>query len=297
MNITSNYFTVNQENPEKEEEDLRILNKINSRKKITSKYKIDKYEKFKPKPKIELAKIDSTILTAENNVKILLSTFLHELKAEQKKEEYITNNTKTQLKTKKTKTIKKKATTPNKKNSSNMITNETAVLNIKKINTVSGNNYYKNENKSNLNQSPSPFKKRTNSANSKSLFINSNKTIRDNLSILNNKLQKNFDPDILINNNIEKTEGLKTKNTNGITLMNDLEKDYKCQTNSGKKPQKYKKVKTKFKKSSKKSLKPVISSSLYLKFDLNSIINEKLLKLTEDIRERMAIEEMLKESK
>ena len=83
MNIPSDLFLVNQEDPEKEEEDYIILNKIYG-KKPNSIFQKEKYEKFKPKQKIEIEKIDSTMLTAENKVKSLLSSFLHDLKAEQK---------------------------------------------------------------------------------------------------------------------------------------------------------------------------------------------------------------------
>ena len=91
MNIKSDYFTINQENPEKEEEDLRILNNITHRK-INSKYQVQQYEKFKPKQKNEADKIDSAILTAENTVKSLLSTFLNDIKTQRKKEDCGYNN-------------------------------------------------------------------------------------------------------------------------------------------------------------------------------------------------------------
>ena len=63
MDIASNYFMINQVNSEKEEEDLSILNNIHH-KKPNRGFKIKTYEKFKPKPKIVLEKIDSSLLTA-----------------------------------------------------------------------------------------------------------------------------------------------------------------------------------------------------------------------------------------
>ena len=133
MNIASDFFITNRENPEKEEEDLRILNNISHRKKPNPNFQIKKYEKFKPKPKKEVGKIDTTIIKADNNVKLLLSSFLVDIKTENKKEKY-TNNINVQLIRKKIKILKKKSPIINKKNYSNMMNIETPFLKIKKVN-------------------------------------------------------------------------------------------------------------------------------------------------------------------
>ena len=304
MNIASDFFLSNQENPDKEEEDLRIFNSINHLK-SNSKFQIEKYEKFKPKPKIEIGKIDSTILSAENKVKLLLSSFLHDLKTEQKNEEYTIINIKSQLNRKKTKVPKKNSV--NKKNLSNIINAETPACKFKKINTINGNKYYKNENKNNFVQSPRPFNKKKYPQNSKSLFFNSYHTLKDNSSKLKKNYKKKFGSgihNILLSNNIENFEEINKNYNIDIyshnkvnTLMSDIYKDYdKYKTNSAK-LKKYKKIKTKIKNRFKNSIKPVINNSFYSEFDLNSIIDEKLLKLTGDIHEGIEINDMLEESK
>ena len=80
--------------------------------------------------------------------------------------------------------------------------------------------------------------------------------------------------------------------------MRDEEKDQnKLQEFVTKKIKNNKKSKKNIKNSIKNSNKPEINSSLYSEFDLNNIINEKLLKLTGDINKEIVIDEMLKESK
>ena len=228
MNISPDLFLVNQEDPEKEEEDYIILNKIYG-KKPNSIFQKEKYEKFKPKQKIEIEKIDSTMLTAENKVKSLLSSFLHDLKAEQKKENSINNNINKQFKKKKVKILKKKAII--QKYSSCITNNETPSLKLKKNNTVSENKSYKSDKKNNCTQSILPFNKRRNSPNAKSIIFNSHHTLKGILSNLKKKYQNNFDADsnnTLMNSNIKKS-GKLSKNysidnylTKRINLMNSL---------------------------------------------------------------------------
>ena len=68
-------------------------------------------------------------------MKLLLSSFLHDLKTEQIKEE-TNSNINSQFKRKKTKNVKKKFT--NKKKSSRMINGEITTHKFKKINTTNG---------------------------------------------------------------------------------------------------------------------------------------------------------------
>ena len=301
MSIKQDFFLVNQENTEKEEEDLRILNNISHRRRSNSKYQIQQYEKFKPKPKNEIEKIDSTILTAENKVKLLLSSFLNDLKAEHKKEEHTIGGINIPLKRKRTKNLKRKESA--KKNSSTVLKAKNSVCLLKKINTICGNKYYKKENKKNSIQSQPLCAKRKNSINNKPLFLN---PIQDNLPNEKIKYSKNLELSIdnnLTNSNIEKCVKTKRKRSidihfrrNEINLTSDGEKvQNKEQAYSTKKIKKYKINKPKFRNSNKKSIKPVINSSLYLEFDLNNIIDEKLLKLTGDIRKGDEINEILKD--
>ena len=305
MNIISDFFMINQGNPEKEE-DLKILSTINHRSTSKSKFQIQKYEKFKPNPKKEINKIDYSIITTENQIKILLSSFLKDLKKEHENEEYSNINKNTQLKRKRTKVIKRKETT--KKNSSSPLNTETPVSKLKKIKTISGNKYYNEENKNSPIQTLPLVNNEKNPLNQKSLFLNSLHRSKDNLPNLKKKHSKNIDlnnNDNLISKDFEKSgDKNKTKNSdiyfhkNEINLMRDEEKDQnKLQEFVTKKIKNNKKSKKNIKNSIKNSNKPEINSSLYSEFDLNNIINEKLLKLTGDINKEIVIDEMLKESK
>ena len=174
MDRKSDYFMGDQEKQEKEEENLKILNSISHRKR-NSKYLIQKFEKFKPKPKNETEKIDSNILTAENKVKTLLSSFLKDFQTENEKKECTNINTK--LKRKKTKVKSEKI----KNKSTTNLNPKIPVCAENKNNTTIKHQNYKNENKNkNKNktiQSPQLFNKGRN-INVKSLFFHHSK---DNL--------------------------------------------------------------------------------------------------------------------
>ena len=240
-------------------------------------------------------KIDTTILKANNIVKSLLSSFLQDLKTEQKKEKYIYNNIDIQLKEKKAKISKKKSSTHYKKKHSNMMNVEVSFLKIKKVNTISCDKYYKKENKNT--RQPPTFKKRTNTA---SYYP----SLQDNLPNFKIKYSKNYFSDnnsSLMNKNIEKSGKINKKNSidiqynhNELSSVSDIEKEHNnYKTNSTKKPKKYKKAKRR--NSIKKSIGPKINSSLYSKLDMNTIINEKPLKTIINTHKKMVIEEMIKE--
>ena len=299
MNIKSDFLITKQDNLEKEEDDLIILNNISHRKR-NSIYQIQKCDKFKPKPKIEIEKIESDFLTAENKVKSLLSSYLNDLKIEHQKEEY-NSSINVKLKRKKTKFFKKKEEIKN--DSITDLDPETPIHKLNKINTAYGNDYYK-DNINNSSPSSMSFNKgnNPNPLNPKSLFLNHFYNSKDSLPNLKENYSKNLE---FGRNNIEKYGKRSRKKSvdinfrrNDINLMNVGEKyKNKFNSNTPKKFKKHIKTKTKNNNSNKSSNKLIMNSPLNPEVDINNIINEKLLKLTENIRKEIVNNETLKKPK